>query len=109
MTLEDHYDEVKSTMTLQDHYDKIKSTMTLQDHCDEVKSTMTLQDHYDKIKSTMTLQDSNFEILIVIGYLLNVKFYFAKKPDNINLKYDAKSSEVKKDSGRVSYVNQDVA
>ena len=46
--------------------------MTLEDHYDEVKSTMTLQDHYDKIKPTMTLQESNFEIPIAIGFLINI-------------------------------------
>ena len=45
-------------MTLQDHCDEVKSTMTLQDHCDEVKSTMTLQDHYDEVKSS----ENNFLI-----------------------------------------------
>ena len=44
-TLQDHCDEVKSTMTLQDHYDEMKSAMTLQDYYDEVKSPLTLQNH----------------------------------------------------------------
>ena len=44
-------------------------------------------------------------VLVAIGYAV-YKLYFAKKPDNINVKYDAKSSEVKIDPGRVSYANQ---
>ena len=44
-------------------------------------------------------------VLVAVGYVI-YKLYFAKKPDNINVKYDAKSSEVKIDPGRVSYANQ---